>query len=72
MFFFLLKIRRNRASTNLCIRTFIPFIIYIHDLLQRILYDVKFLGNYTYSFFIVNCEKTSVFTLNSYLLKVQY
>ena len=47
------------------------FIIYIIDLLQEIMYNVKFLVDYYSLILIVNCEKTSVSALNSNFLKVQ-
>ena len=47
------------------------FVIYIIDLLQEIMHDVRFLVDYWSLFLIANFEKTSVSALNSNFLKVQ-
>ena len=47
------------------------FLIYINDLLQGLISDVKLFSNDTSLFSIVNCAKASASVLNNDLLKMQ-
>ena len=47
------------------------FLIYINDLPQRLISDVKIFADDTFLFLIANCSKTSASVLNSDLLKIQ-